>query len=172
MLYIKRYLYSILLCVLIGCASNSKKAAEFYEEGNLQYNKGNLIASILSYNKAIELDNKMSDAYMKRADARLSIVDYKGATEDYTKVIELDPKRADAYLNRGMIKIYKKEFTDEAISDFNKVIELNPKSPEAFYNRGVVYFVQNKRAEACQDWHHSIELGSKKAEQKIKTFCK
>lgn len=157
--------------VIESCNQSVKEAVKFYEIGNSEMKSGNLINSIIYYSKAIALDSTKVDYFMARGNARLTAVDYEGATKDFTKVIQLDPNKAVAYLLRGMIKIYKKEFTDEAASDFNKAIEIDPSLAKAYYNLGVIKFVSNDPDAACAYWKKAAEMGFEQAIINLKTHC-
>lgn len=163
-------LFSIL--VFSGCNQHKKQALTFFEDGNTQMKLGNLIKAIIFYNKAIILDSSRVDYYMARANARLSVIDYKGSLQDFTKVIQLDPMKAEAYLSRGEIKIYMKEFTDEAAADLIKAIQLDDKLTNAYYNLGVVKYVQHDLETACINWKKAAQMGLTKAKVKVDTYCK
>ena len=59
--------------------------------GNTKAELGNLHESIEDYNKAIELNPKLENAYYGRGYAKHDLGNYQGAIEDYNKVIELKP---------------------------------------------------------------------------------
>ena len=170
----KSTVYKLLIISFIiieSCNPSGQRAMKFYETGNSEMKLGNLIKSVLYYNKAIAIDSTKPDYYMARANAKLTLVDYEGASKDYTKVIELDPRKADAYLLRAMIKIYIKEFTDDAASDLNKAIQLNPGLAKAYYNLGVIKFVQNDPDGACAYWRKAANMGYEQAILNIKRHC-
>jgi tetratricopeptide (TPR) repeat protein len=155
-----------------NCNQQNKQAKAFYEGGNTQVKSGNIINAIIYYNKSIALDSTQVEVFMARANAKLSVVDYKGAIGDFTKVIQMDPKRAEAYLSRGVVKVYMKEFTNEAASDLMKAIQLNPKLTNAYYNLGVIKYVQHDLETACVNWKKAAEMGSAQAIAKVNTYCK
>ncbi len=161
----------IIIFSLFGCHQSGKQALKFYERGNSEMKSGNLINAILYYNKAINLDSSRADIYMARANAKLTAVDYQGATSDLAKVIQLDPNRAEAYLLRAMIKIYKKEFTDDVVADLNKAIQLNPTLAKAYYYLGVISFVRNDLDGACNYWRKAADLGYEQAHLYLKRHC-
>jgi tetratricopeptide (TPR) repeat protein len=170
----KRTVYLIIISAIVfgSCNQSGKQASKFYDRGNSEVKAGNLINSIVYYNKAIALDSTQVDIYMARGNARLTTVDYDGATKDFTKVIQLDPGRAEAYFLRAMIEIYKKEFTDDAVADLNKAIQLDPGLAKAYYNLGVIKFVRNDLDGACIDWKKAAEMGYEQAVIYINKHCK
>ena len=54
-----------------------------------------------NYNKAIQVDSKYADAYIKRSSIYALSFNYKQAIKDLTTAIKLDPQNANAYYFRG-----------------------------------------------------------------------
>jgi tetratricopeptide (TPR) repeat protein len=54
-----------------------------------------------NYNKAIELDPTLPDAYNNRGEVYLEQKQYSQAIDNYTQAIELDPTLPDAYQGRS-----------------------------------------------------------------------
>ena len=86
--------------------------------------------AILDYTKAIQVNEKMVDAYYNRANILLSRKDIQNpdierAISDLEKSIELDPKFTNAYFAMGaaLKKIGKYQ---EALVCLDKVLELQP----------------------------------------------
>ena len=86
--------------------------------------------AILDYTKAIQINEKMVDAYYNRANILLSRKDIQNpdierAISDLEKSIELDPKFTNAYFAMGaaLKKIGKYQ---EALVCLDKVLELQP----------------------------------------------
>lgn len=86
--------------------------------------------AILDYTKALQLNNKMTDAYYNRAKILLSRKDIENpdinrAVSDLEQAIELDPNFADALF--AMAAAQKKlENYDVAIQYLDKVLEIKP----------------------------------------------
>lgn len=166
------YFLVLLSVALFSCNQGKKKAVSFYENGNAQVKAGNIIKAIVYYSEAIALDSSRVDYYMARGNSKLAAVDYEGAMADYSKVIQLDPTMAEAYLSRGVVSVYMKKFTDDAANDLAKAIQLQPNLTNAWYNLGVVKYVQHDLEAACKNWKKAAEMGSTKAEGKLKMYCK
>ena len=73
------------------------KANAYFNLGCINYVLKNYQDSIISFTKAIDLNGKDWIAYKKRGNAKVDIMDYKGATEDYNKAIELKPDKAGEF---------------------------------------------------------------------------
>lgn len=96
----------------------SNQALENYDE------------AILDYTKALEYNEKMTDAYYNRAKILLSRKDIENpdinrAINDLRKALELDPNFIDAlYAMAAALK--KQEQFQECLSYLDKVLELQP----------------------------------------------
>lgn len=99
--------------------------------------------AITHYNKAIDLDPTLAEAYCGRGDVRLElgqswIADNFGkangalqdAIADYTKAIELDPQYLAAYLGRGSTHQTLGDY-GPALVDFESALELDPGNEDA-----------------------------------------
>ena len=90
----------------------------------------NLDEAILDYTKAIEFNNKMTDAYYNRAKILLSRKDIENpdinrAISDLEKALEQDPNFTDAlYAMAAALK--KQEKYQECLSYLDRVLELQP----------------------------------------------
>ena len=86
---------AITAALLICFAANlraEEAAVSYYNRGNKNYNKRDLIAAVADYTRAIEANPKYKQAYYKRGPIRDLQGDRSGAIDDYTRAIELDPK--------------------------------------------------------------------------------
>ena len=95
----------------------------------------NFDEAILDYTKALQLNDKMTDAYYNRAKILLSRKDIqnpdiKRAVADLEKALELDPKFLDALY--AMAAAQKKlENYKEALEYLDKLLEIEPEAVQA-----------------------------------------
>lgn len=106
--------------------------------------------AIKLYDKAIEINPTVAQAYFNRGACKGNNFDFEGAIKDYDKAIELNPEYMEAYGNRGNAKINM--FTSKG--------NLNP-TPE-------------QTESACEDFHKAVSLGDKTigTEDMIYIHCK
>ena len=78
------------------------------------------------FNRAIEINARMTRAYHGRAGIRKDQKYLIGAISDYSRVIELEPHLATAYANRGLVQLLLGKDA-EAAQDFEQSIRLDPK---------------------------------------------
>ena len=125
--------------------------------------KGDYDTAIRDFNKAIELDPKLAQAFYNRGLAYVNKKDYALAIRDFTRAIELDPSFAMAFCNRGTAYADNGGY-DTAIRDYTKAIELDSNYADAFYNRGIVYCNKKDYDTAIRDYTRAIELDPNHAE--------
>lgn len=97
--------------------------------------KGDLTEALLYFNKAIEINKLIADAYIERGNTKRILKDFHGALDDYDKAIEINPEDAISYNNRGFVKGRFGDHTG-AINDFNRAINIIPTDSVAYINRG------------------------------------
>lgn len=147
---------------------NSK---DYYNQGVEKVVTNDLKEAIIDFNMAIKLNPEFFEAYYNRGSAKFRIQDYKGAIEDFDKTISINPKFLQAYYNRGVVKIQLKDYKG-ALADFNKTIELQSDYVDAYLNRGLMKIVLGAKESGCVDLKNASELGSRKADNAIKMYCK
>ena len=139
---------------------NSQDAIEFFNIGNICYNKEEYQNAIDAYSTAIRLDDKYKNAYFKRGIAYYHIKEYQKAIDDFSETIRLDDKDEMMYYNRGTAYIYIEEY-QKAIEDLNKAIRINDKYVHAYHNRGSAYANIKEYQKAIDDFSEIIRLDDK-----------
>jgi len=133
--------------------------AQFYNNQGIAFDKiGQYDQAISSFNKAIEINPKYTDAYFNRGMAYAAKGQFNQAISDYNKVLESNPRDAEAYENRGLA--YSKQGQlDQAISDFNKALEIDSTLTLAYYGRGVSYYFKQEYDKSWEDIKKAQALG-------------
>jgi tetratricopeptide (TPR) repeat protein len=89
-------------CTLKGQLEKKQEAAVGYcDLGNSYHGLGDYQQAIKDFDRAIELDPKLAEAYWGRGKTYHGLGDYQQAIKDFDRAIELDPKLAEAYWDRG-----------------------------------------------------------------------
>jgi len=141
----------------------NRTAADWFKIASDFVDKGDYENAISFLNRTIELDPKMTDAYLFRGLAYRNMQKYKEALADYNKMLSIDPNSAAAYNNRGVV-YWKQGKHKEALADYNKTISLAPNDYIVYNNRGVVYYEMENYDSALADYTKSITLNSKFAQ--------
>jgi len=102
-----------------------KTAADYFEQGNYDYDIGNCTKAITDYTESIKLNPNYPQAYNNRGYTYMRLRNYKSALPDLDKAISLNPNYIQALMNRGDIHNYYYEIDrSAAIADYKKVIAL------------------------------------------------
>lgn len=104
--------------------SISKYALEYLNKGNASFDNNDYLEAIKSYDKAIDFNPNLEEAYHQRGWAKYCLGDYWWAIDDYNKAIEINSKAEYSYNNRGVSK-QKLNDVEGALEDYNKAIEIN-----------------------------------------------
>lgn len=105
--------------------------------------------AIQLYDKAIELNPTVAQAFFNRGACKSNNFDFEGAIKDYDKAIELNPEYMEAYGNRGNAKI------------------------NAYTSKGNLEPTAEQTKSACEDFSKSVSLGDKTigTEDMIYLYC-
>lgn len=116
--------------------------------------------SIQEYNKAIQLDSRLLQAYELRASAYRHLNQYPQAIKDWTKVLELDPENVSAYSDRGLANLELGQYPS-AVIDFGRAItRMKPDDrtlDSAYENRAEAYLKLGDFQNAIADLSKAIE---------------
>lgn len=129
-------------------------AVDFLKHGKSLFEKNDYLGAMEKFERAIELDPNLAEAYYFRGRVQLN---HDKAEADFTKAIELKPDYPEAYFRRGLGNDLNNKRA-AAIRDYNKAIELNPKFIDAYMTRAVLYLLDNKGHLAIADYTKVLEL--------------
>lgn len=136
--------------------ADAKAAAEAaFREGYESHRKGQLVAAIASYTKAIQLDPGCVRAYNNRGLAYQAKRNLNRAVADFSEAIRLSPTLSAAYLNRGIAVLKQSDF-DRAIADLTQAIRLDPKCYRAYKMRAAAYDVKGDKRKATADMMEAV----------------
>ncbi|MFM7406940.1 MAG: tetratricopeptide repeat-containing serine protease family protein [Cuspidothrix sp.] len=111
----------------------TKKAEEFFKQGEEKFEKSDYQGAINSLTEAIGLDSKYVEAYSLRGSAYSNIEDNKKATDDWQKSANLFAAQGNnsaSKRDQGRIRHLSKDYQG-AIALYNEAIRLNPKYDRA-----------------------------------------
>lgn len=109
----------------------------FLVRGSMYQEKGDTIMAFADYNRAIEQDKYLPQAYSMRGLLYYYKNESDSALADFNEAIHLDPLQTGNYINRGLVR-YSKNDLRGAMSDYDKVVELDNNNIIARFNRGLL----------------------------------
>ncbi|MEI6046970.1 MAG: tetratricopeptide repeat protein, partial [Chloroflexota bacterium] len=130
-----------------------------YQRGNLYYHEGALDRAIASYSRAINLNPKLTPAYINRGSVYTAKGYYDRALADYNRALELEPNDPVCFFNRGNVYRKRREYL-RALSDYSEAIRLDPTDPDSYFNRGEVLRRMKLNLEAAADFQRVIKLST------------
>ncbi|MDR0603621.1 MAG: tetratricopeptide repeat protein [Bacteroidales bacterium] len=139
-----------------------KQAEEYFNLGNVYYDKGEYDNAIDAYKKTIALKPEDAAAYNNLGNAFDNKGEYDNAIDAFKKAIALKPETAETYYNLGNAYDNKGEY-DNAIDAFKKSIALKPETAVVYYNLGNVYRNKGKYDNAIEAYKKAIALSPEDA---------
>jgi tetratricopeptide (TPR) repeat protein len=114
-----RFMFFLLgLCLLSGC----KSGEDYLSKGLDLSSEGNSKAAILFYEKAIQKNPFLKDAYIQLGLSLENLNQHDSAINVYMKLLQLFPDNTAAYYYSGICK-YSQQKYKEAITLFDKAID-------------------------------------------------
>lgn len=175
-----KYFY-ILILFLVGCHS-----ADYYlKQGHDIGLTGDYKAAILLFNKAIQKNPKLKEAYIQKGLCYEYINQYDSAVISYKALLSFDPNNTMAFYYIGLCKFkhdqfkesieyYNKAFITKGVNpsdSFNVILDLNKDgllgeiaaydipSHELYYKRGIAYYSLKDIKKAYSDFQNCIQQG-------------
>lgn len=119
-------------------STNYPQALAYLEQGKAKYREGDYHSAVIAYNKALELQDSLVDAYFQRASAKSLLEDFEGALKDYSTVIRFDPHNVSAYYYRSFLKHELGFQRDSSLMDINIAINLVPDDAKLYARRAYI----------------------------------
>ncbi len=116
--------------------------------------------AIKYYTRALEIDSRQWQIYLKRAEAYYQIHEYGNVLEDCRLVLQFNPTSDDAYYYMGLSR-QGLGYTQSALDAYSQAIKLNPNYASAYYNRGLAQEELNNYQKAIQDLQTAAFLFAK-----------
>jgi len=105
--------------------------------------------AIADFDRALQFDPKLAQAYDNRGDAKTETGDFDGAIADFNRALQLNPKYAKAYDNRGLAKLSRGDL-DGAIADSTARCSSTRNSPRHMLAMAVRIFWLTTGRQRCR----------------------
>ena len=135
----------------------TQDAQYFYLRGIAQAKAKQYQKAIVEYSKAIALDPKFIDAYLKRSEMRYKLGDHQGVLDDCYWVIKIKPSFAKAYYYQGRAR-YSLGYVQASVDSYSEAIRQDKDYAQAYYYRGIAYRDLQNKSLAIKDWQIAAEL--------------
>lgn len=151
-----------------------------YRIGLVRLQDNQLAQAKVDFDKAIEINPRLAEAYFARAPLHRANELSKQpraqeaernrlAQHDYNLAIHLNPEYTEAYVARA--KLWQKlgEW-DRAIKDLSTIVALNPQQAQAYFDRGKIYLGRSEGELALADFIRTAELEPEFKRRESETF--
>ena len=133
-----------------------------YNDGNLEYKKGNYAKAVEKYDTVLMFDAGYSSAYYMKGIIAKRQRNTKESIEQFSKAINADPTMSTAYYARGNSYLSDRNY-DRAIQDFETATSLNPNDAKAWTNIGAIELNRKNYDEVIVVTQKAIEADPKLA---------
>ena len=151
--------YIVLTCC--GFSARAEDAKALLEQGKQALEANKFQAAIEAFDKVIELDPQMTEAYRERGWAKSRLIQEDQGFDDIEQAIKLDPKSGASYHTRALMTINLRHDYKAAILDLDTAIQLGPEDWKNFNVRGFCKLQLQQFEEAIPDLTKAIELNPK-----------
>jgi tetratricopeptide (TPR) repeat protein len=122
--------------------------------------KDELDNSRKAYEKAIEINPNIADAYLGLGAAYYEEDNVDKAITYVKKAVEINPRLMPANFSLGLLYEFIGKI-DEAIASYEKTVEIDPKYMEAYFSLGELYLKKGEKDKAVTAYEKVIELDPK-----------
>lgn len=134
-------------------------ADAFCNRGIAYLKLGETQKSLDDFNKAVELDKKLDEAYFNRAGALVDRKEFALAAADLEQIRKNYHDSTSYYLRWGDLK-FNQGFYAQALAEYDRAILLRSDNVQALVNRGVAYFEKKDFKAAQVDFEKALQLDS------------
>ncbi|MDJ0744518.1 MAG: DnaJ domain-containing protein [Xenococcaceae cyanobacterium MO_167.B27] len=119
-------------------SESTTPAQRFYYQGIIKSQKKQYQNAIAEYTKAIQIDPRFIDAYLKRCEMHYKLGDHQKILDDCYQIITINPSVAKAFYYQGRAR-YSLGYIQGAIDSYSEAIRQEPNYAQAYYYRGIAY---------------------------------
>jgi tetratricopeptide (TPR) repeat protein len=150
-------LVAVAAVLLVGVTATSvaQSFQDLIEEGNNLADEGLYEEALRAYDRAIEMDDSVADAYYNRGTIQLELGRVEAAVEDFTRAIDIRGEFGQAYFNRGNARYRLGEYAS-AVEDFSNALGAVENEAEVLHNRGLAEYARGNVEAAIVDFTEAI----------------
>ena len=134
-----------------GCLTGNENLGKIYLQ------KGESIAAISQFQRAIESDPVDAEAYYNLGYALARTGQMERAIGEYRRALEIDPNYYQAHNNLGQALMTQGRL-DEAMDEYGKTLAINPEDAESHNNLGVALAQKGRLGEATAEFQEAVRL--------------
>ena len=132
-------------------AQPSELLLQHYQQAEMFVNEQRFDEARREYQKVIELDPMLPQAYLGLGNIHLAQFKFDLALKTYTQAIELKLQSPEIYCNRGIVYTKQGQY-ERAIADFQQVLAINANYTPARFELGFVYQQMGEYEKAVREY--------------------
>lgn len=140
-----------------ACGDATEKAQHYLDSGKEFYSKGNYDKAKVEFKNALQINNKLSDAYFHLALMDEKKQNWKGMFDNLSQVVKLSPDHAEGHRKLGQLLLLSGQ-TDKAAAEAETLLKLTPDSADAFVLKATVLLRQGDRKAALEAADKALAL--------------
>ncbi len=125
------------------------------ERGTGWLQRGNRENAAADYDRAIELDEKMGEARVRRGMVHCLNSDFEKGMDCLQEGLRLDPNLALGYAWRGYAWMSTHEL-EKGVKDCEQAIKLDPACGDAYLHRGMISYSRKQYPQAAADFEEAV----------------
>ncbi|HPJ82539.1 MAG: tetratricopeptide repeat protein [Bacteroidales bacterium] len=145
----------ILVFITAGKAQAQYDKQQFFYRGQHLLFEGRYQQAIDNFNKLIQLDPNLHEAYFFRGIGKYNLGDFLGARADFDKALSIHPIFTLAYHYRAITNSRLGDY-ENALADLQEAIDLRPGYNGLYFSRGVTYLLSQQFKLAEEDFNRFI----------------
>ena len=128
---------------------------QFFYRGQHLLFEGRYQQAIDNFNKLLQLDPSLHDAYFFRGIGKYNLGDFLGSRTDFDRAIQIHPIFTLAYHYRAITHSRLGDY-EKALDDLKEAIALRPGYNGLYFSRGVTYLLSQQFNKAEEDFNRFI----------------
>jgi tetratricopeptide (TPR) repeat protein len=157
-----KWLAAALLIILVGVwtfkrSTSSQDSVKTLNDGEQLLKKGRYAEAIQSFDRALEGQSGLVNAYLLRGRANAALNQSEAAIQDFTSAARLDPGSADALMERAAVRLQVKDYP-AVVADCGEAIRRNPKLSRAYTLRAMALREMGNLPQSLEDLDRAVEL--------------
>lgn len=128
-----------------------KTAHDFYLRGIQQTLSRRYKSALTDFDRAIELQPALAEAYLRRAQVRYLLEDDAGVLADCQRLLQFPQRLPKTYYYLGLAR-YRLGYTESAIAAYTEAIDYEPDDPQVYFQRAIAYADIQEWDEAANDF--------------------